>query len=137
MRTVTILDNFAFVIARHSCHRYVYLMVIVIFAVVACTITFLIKAYLLSPFLIIFWWLGTYCNHVIFRSTSKAFLRRTFRISVRWNIIRASFLYSFLILLYFFSAEWLLPPQNVNFSWTECALSLCLIEPELLLSRFR
>ena len=33
-----------------------------------------------------------FLNHVIFRSTSKAFTRRTFRISVRWNINRASFL---------------------------------------------
>ena len=35
---------------RHACHRCVYLMVIVIFAVVACTIPFFVKTYLLSPF---------------------------------------------------------------------------------------
>ena len=92
LQTVTILYTFLFVINIHSCHRCVYLMVIVIFAVVACTITFFIKTYLLSPFLIIFWWLGTFCDHVIFRSTSKAFPRRTFQIPVRLKINRTSFL---------------------------------------------
>ena len=43
---------------------------------------------------------------------------------------------SFLILLKHFSTEWLLPQQNVKFVWTECALSLFILEPELL-SRFR
>ena len=90
--TVTILYTFAFVVTRHSCHRCVYLMVIVIFAVVACTINFFIKTYLLTPVIIIFWWIGIFCNRVIFRSTSKAFPRWTFRIPVRWNINRASFL---------------------------------------------
>ena len=47
------------------------------------------------------------------------------------------FSFYFLILLKHFSTEWLLPPQNVPFSWTECALSLCLLDPETLLSRFR
>ena len=92
LRTVTILFTFAFVIARHSCHRCVYLMVIVIFTVVACTVTSFIKTYLPSPFLVIIWWLGKFFYHVIFRSTSKAFPRQTFRIPVRWNINRASFL---------------------------------------------
>ena len=91
LRTVTILFTFAFVVTRHSCHRCVYLMVVVIFAVVACMINFFIKTYLLSLFLIIFWWLGTFCDHVIFRSTSKAFPRWKFRISVRWNINLARF----------------------------------------------
>ena len=91
LRTVTILYTFAFVITRYLCHRWVYLLVIIIFAVVACTITFFIKMYLLSPFLIIFRWLGTFCDHVIFRFISKEFPRRTFRIPVRWNINRASF----------------------------------------------
>ena len=92
LRTVTILYTFAFVITRYSCHRCVYIMIVVIFAVVACTITFFIKTYLLSPFLIIFWCLGTFCDHVIFRSTYKAFPRRTLRIPVRWNINRAIFI---------------------------------------------
>ena len=47
---------------------------------------------------------------------------------------RAFFFY-FLILLKHFPAEWLLPPQNVQFFWTTFALSLFLLEPELL-SRF-
>ena len=91
LRTVTILYTFVFVITRHTCHRCVYLMVIVIFSVVACTITFLIKTYFLLPFLIILWWLWTFCDHVIFRSTSKAFQSRTFRLSIVLNINRKSF----------------------------------------------
>ena len=43
-------------------------------------------------FLIISWWLGKFCDHVIFRSTSKAFPRRTFHLSIGGNINRASFL---------------------------------------------
>ena len=92
LQTVTILSTFAFVITRHSWHRCVYLMVIVIFSVVACTITFFIKTYLLLPFLIVFWWIGTFCDHVIFRSTSIEITRQTFRIPIRWNTNRASFL---------------------------------------------
>ena len=45
------------------------------------------------------------------------------------------FSFYFLILLKHFSAEWLLPPQNVYFVWTSCAFSLFLLEPDLL-SRF-
>ena len=92
LRTVTILFTLAFVITRQACHRCVYLTVIVIFAVVACIITFFIKMNWLTSFLTILRWLGTFCNHIIFRSTSEAFLRLTFRIPVRWNINRASFL---------------------------------------------
>ena len=92
LRTFTILYTFAFVITRHTWNRCVYLLVIVIFAVVACTIKSSIKTYLLSPFLIISWWIGTFCDHVIFRSASIAFPRRTFRIYVRWNTNRVSFL---------------------------------------------
>ena len=91
LRTVTILFTFAFFITRHACHRCVYLMVIVIFAVVACTITFFIKTYWLTSFLTVFRWLGTSCDHMILRSTSITFPRRTFRISVRWNTNRESF----------------------------------------------
>ena len=89
LRTVTIIFTFAFIITRHSCHRCVYLMVIIIFAVVSCTITFFIKTYLPSPFIIIFWWLGTFCDHVIFRSTSQAFPRRTYHLSIGLKINRA------------------------------------------------
>ena len=46
-----------------------------------------------------------------------------------------AFSFYFLILLKHFSAEWLLPSQNVHFVWTSCDLSLFLLEPELL-SRF-
>ena len=42
------------------------------------------------------------------------------------------FFLSFLIILNNFSAEWLVPPQKVNFSWTRLSLSLILPEPELL-----
>ena len=79
---VTILFTLTFVIARHSCHRCVYLLVIIIFGVVAGTITFFIKTYLILPFFTIFWWLGTFCEHVISRSTAKAFPRCTLRLSI-------------------------------------------------------
>ena len=46
------------------------------------------------------------------------------------------FYFSFFILLEHFSSEQFLPPQNMHFVWTVCALSLFLPEPELL-SRFR
>ena len=47
-----------------------------------------------------------------------------------------AFSFYFLILLKQISAEWILPPQNVHSAWTEFTLSLCLLDPELLLSRF-
>ena len=47
-----------------------------------------------------------------------------------------AFSFSFLILLKHFSAEWLVPPQNVHFVWTSFALSLLPTKPELP-SRFR
>ena len=84
--------TFLFFSARHSCHRCVYLMVVVIFFVVAYTITFFIIKYLRLSFLIVFWWLGKFCDHVIFRSIYKAFPRRKFHMSIGWNINRASFL---------------------------------------------
>ena len=43
-----------------------------------------------------------------------------------------AFSFSFLILLKHFSAELLLPPLNLHFFWTACAISLFLLEPELL-----
>ena len=88
---------FPFFIARHSCHICIYILVTVVFAVVACTINFIIKTYLLSPFLVILWWLWTFYNKVILRFTSKAFPRRTFRTSIAWSINCSSF---FLFLFY-------------------------------------
>ena len=64
-------SNFPFVIARYSCHICIYLAVTIIFAVVACIITFFNKTYVL--------W--TFFDHVIFRSISKAFPRQTFHFS--------------------------------------------------------
>ena len=113
---------FPFIIARHSCHRCIYLVITIIFAVVACTITFFIKTCLLWAF----------CDHVIFRSTSKAFPRHAFHMSIGWKINRVSV---FLFLSYpseTFSKEWLSPPKNVHSIWTACALSLSLPKPELL-----
>ena len=132
LRTVTILYTFAFIIARHSCHRYVYIMVIVIFDVVSCTINFFIKMYLLSPFFIIFWWLGTFCNHVIFRSTFKVILRDTFHFSIGWNINRATF---FLFLSNPFETFFwrvINTSKNVHFVIISYALSLFLTKPDLL-----
>ena len=116
LRTVTILYTFEFVITRHSCHRCVYLMVIVIFAVAACTITFFIKTYLLSPFLIVFWWIGKFCDHVILRSTYISFPRRMFHFYIGSNINRASFIPFLSNPFETISAELLLPPQNVHFA---------------------
>ena len=99
--------DFLFVIARHTCHRCIYLAVTIIFAVVTCTITFFIKTYLL--------W--TFCDHVIFRYTSKAFLRRPFHFSIGWSINRVSF---FLFLSYSFETLFC---KVINTS-TECALCL-------------
>ena len=82
LRTVTKISTRTFVIVRNTCHIYIYLLVTVIFAVVVCMITFFIRTYLLSPFIIIFWWIWKFCNYVIFRSTSKTFPRRTLCLSV-------------------------------------------------------
>ena len=46
------------------------------------------------------------------------------------------FSFYFLILLKHFSAEWFVPPQNLQYVWTACVLWLFLPKPELL-SRFR
>ena len=48
-----------------------------------------------------------------------------------------AFYFSFLIFLKHFSTEWLESPQYLHFVWTEFAFSLCLLDPELLLSRFK
>ena len=117
MRTVTIIFTWTFVIARHNCHICVYLMVNVVFTVVTWTMTFFIKTYLLSPFLIIFCWLWTFCNHVIFISTSKAFTRLTFHLSIGWNTNCTSFL---LFLSYPFEAFLC----RVIVTPTKCALCL-------------
>ena len=106
------------------------------FAVVACMITFFIKTYLISPFHIIFWWLWTFCNYVIFRSTSKTFSRCPFRSSVVWSTSRTSFSFYYLIFLKHFYAEWLVPPQKVHLVWTVFSFSLFLSKTELL-SRLR
>ena len=137
LRTVTKIFTRTFVIARHSCHRCIYILVTVIFAVVACKITFLIKTYLLSPFLIIFWWIWTFWDHVVFISTSKEFLRRTFQISFRQNINCTSFLLFLSYTFETFFRRMIINPQNVHFYLTECAFSLYLLEPVLLLSRLR
>ena len=128
LRTVTILFTFAFVITRHSCHICVYLMVTVVFAVVACTITFFIKTYWLTSFLTVFRWLGTFCDHVIFRSTSIAFSRRTFRISVRWNTYCARF---FLFLSNPFETFF----RRMVIKSTKCALCLDRVCPFIMSTR--
>ena len=83
------------VITSHTWHKCIYLLVIVIFSVVLCTIIFFIKTYLILPFLILFRWLWTFCNQVIFKSTSKKFPSRTFHSSV----VRITSCTSFLLLL--------------------------------------
>ena len=117
LRTVTIIFTLIFVIARHTCHRCIYLLYTVIFAVVACTITFFNKTYLLSKFSIICWWLWIFWDHVIFISTSKEFPRRTFCSSIVQNINRARF---FLFLSYPFEAFFC----RVIYTYTK--ISLCL-----------
>ena len=62
--TVTRISTrtFVIIINRHACHRCIYILVTVILPVGASTITFFIKMYLLSPFLILFLWLWKFCN---------------------------------------------------------------------------
>ena len=103
---------FLFVIARHSCHRCIYLAVTIIFSVVACTINFFIKTYLL--------W--TFCDHVIFRSTSKPFPRCTFHLYIGCNINHARFL---LFLSYPFETLFC----RVIYTFTKCALCLNIMCP--------
>ena len=91
--TVAIVFTFVFVITRHSCHRCVYLKVIVIIAVAACTFTFFLGFFRLASFLTVFRWLGKFCDKMIFRSASKAFPCWTIRIFVRWITSRTSFLF--------------------------------------------
>ena len=103
---------FPFVISRHSWHRCIYISVTINFSVVACTITLFNKTYLL--------W--TFYDHVILRYTSKEFLRRTFRLSIGWNINRASFI---LLLSYPFETLFC---RVINTS-TKCALCLKIMCP--------
>ena len=119
----------------HAIDAYIFL-VTVIFTIVACTISFLIKTYLLSLLIILFWWLWKFCNKVIFKSTSKTFMRCTLCTSVIQITSRTRFYFSCLILLKHFSEEWITPPQKVNFVWTVSSLSLFLPQTDLL-SRFK
>ena len=48
-----------------------------------------------------------------------------------------AFSFSFLIFLKHFPTEWLENPQNVHFVWKEFDISLCLLDPETLLLRFK
>ena len=137
LKTIDIIFTFTFFITRNSCHRCVYPMVIVTITVVACTITFSLRFFRLASFLTLFRWLCTFCDHMIFRSASKAFPCWTIRIFVRWSTSRTSFLFSFLIFLRHFSTEWLESPQYVHFALEEFDFSLCLIDPDWLLSRFK
>ena len=91
LQTVTKISTGTFVITRRMCHRCIYLLVTVIIAIIAYTIEFLIKTYLIFTFLIFFWWLGTFCNLVIFGSTSKCFYRCPFCLSVFGITRRRSF----------------------------------------------
>ena len=109
LRTVTILYTYAFVIARHSCHRCVYLMVIVIFAVVACTIKFSLKRTCFRRFSLssgglghfaIMWSSDPHLRH--FRGGRSKFL-------LDETSTAQDFSFFILILLKYFSAEWLLP----------------------------
>ena len=93
LQTVTKISTGTFVITRHMCNICIYLLVTIIFAVVACMIIFPIKTYLLSPFIIIIWWCWTLWNYVIFRSKAKIFLRYTFCTSVFRITSRMSFLF--------------------------------------------
>ena len=112
-------------------------MVIVIFAVIACTIIFFIKTFLLSPFSLSFGGLGHFAIMWSSDPHLKYFRGRRSKFLLDETSTARAFSFSFLILLKHFSAEWLLSPQNVHFVWTECDLSLCLLDPETLISRFR
>ena len=88
-------------------------------------------------FLTVFMWLGTFCDHMIFRSAHKAFPSWTIRFFLDEVPAERAFSFSFLIFLKHFSTEWLLSPQCLHFIWTELASSLCILDPERLLSRFK
>ena len=119
MRTVNKIPTGAFIITRHTCHRCIYIFVIVITTVVAffmqCTIKYFTITYLLSPFLVLFRWLQTFRNEVIFRSASKTFARRVFHTFVVQITIRTSFLLSLSDPFELFSVEWLSPPKECTF----------------------
>ena len=135
--TVTILYTFAFVITRHSCHRYVYFKVIVIIAVVFCTIALFLSFVRLESFLTVFRWFGTFCDKMVFGSASKAFPSWTVWFFFDEAPAEWPFSFSFLLFLKLFSTEWLVSPQYVHFALAEFPFSLCLIDPERLLSRFK
>ena len=122
MQTVTKILIMTFVIVRHTCHRCLYILVIVIFAVVVCTINFFIKTYVISPFFNTFKWIWTFCNNVIFISTSKTFWGIHSVCLFSKSKVTQDLYFSFLILI-FFSAEWLAPSQKLHFVWKVCLLS--------------
>ena len=115
-----------FIIARHLCHKCINILVTIIFAVVACTINFFIKTYFIFPFIIIFWWLWKIFDHVIFRSTSKAFPRRTFCSSIVRSINHARFLLFLSYPFETFFCRVICTSTTVHFFWTSCAFSLFL-----------
>ena len=130
LRNVNKISTKTFVITRHTCHRSIYLLVTIIFANFTCTITSFIKTYLLLPFIIIFWWIQKFYKYVIFRSTSKAFLRLPLCLAVVW-MTSCTELFLFLCDPFeTFFAEWLTPQQKMPFVWKILAFSLFLPNPE-------
>ena len=95
LRTISIIFVFVYVIIRHSCHICVYFKVIVIFAVVFCTIAFFLRFVRLASFLTVFRWFGTFCDKMSFGSASKAFPSCTIWIFVWGSTSRTSFLFLF------------------------------------------
>ena len=127
-----ILLTFTFVIAIHSCHRCVYLIVIVIFSVIACTITSSLKRTRLRRFSFYFGGLGHFAIMWSLDPHLKHLQGGHSVCLIDETSTARAFSFSFLILLKNFSAEWLLPPQNVHFVWTACDISIFLPKPELL-----
>ena len=124
LRTVTKIFTRKFVITRHMCHRLIYLFVTVIFAVAACTITFFIKMYLLLPFIILLWWLWTFCNYVIFISTSKEIRGvRSVRLLSKASTAR-DFSFSCLFFLIFFCKVINTSTKNILFLNSVYALTI-------------
>ena len=116
--TFTKISTRKFVITRHVCHRCIHLLVTIIFAVVACTITFFIRMYFLSQFLIIFWCLWTF----LIRLSSDLHLKHFRGVCSVYLFSEApaarAFSFYCLIPLKNSSEERLAPPEKVYFFWT-------------------
>ena len=82
LRTCTKISTRSFFINRHSCHKYIYILIVIIITVLEsffrCTISTFVETDLIFSFLVHFRWLQTFRNQMIHISESKTFVRCTF-----------------------------------------------------------